>query len=125
MPKWCEWAKPSRDDAPAREPQKRAEFPSPEALEAGRWLWWGFGWSELLHTVDGRNPCNASPKNPWNDDSAANTNKQCFPIHSISFPPIGLVGGLVVEGAFPIYPRDSGVEIPNHQSKPPITVRVT
>ena len=34
----------------------------------------------LCLTVDGRNP--APPKNPWNDDSSVNTNKQWLPLLS-------------------------------------------
>ena len=38
------------------------------------------GLKARLPTVDGRNP--APPKNPWNDGSTVNTNKQWFPMVS-------------------------------------------
>ena len=41
-------------------------------------------------------------------------------VRRFRFPPIDVVDGLEATGWFSIYPlRDPGVQLPNHESKPP------
>lgn len=59
-------------------------------------------------------------------DQQTNNDRNPWPIAKFksdgdiaSFPPIGGSGGLVAKQGFPIYCQEAGVQIPNHQIKPP------